>query len=100
MGVAYTLNQDDSFKHLVYDLLYDGKFKNWTLIRLLKYNDDDVTTDLKRARDESDIEEAQEIVDIALHEAKSRQKCLPCSRSKYKNKSFYCMVRSITNKCV
>ena len=36
-GVNWSLNQSDSFKHLVFDVLYDGKFKNWRQIRDLKY---------------------------------------------------------------
>ena len=36
-GVAHALGQDDAFRHLVFDLLFDGKFKNWRQIRQLKY---------------------------------------------------------------
>ena len=28
-GVNWALNQDDNFKALVFDLLYDRKFPNW-----------------------------------------------------------------------
>lgn len=66
-GVNWCLNQDDSFKHLVFDLLYDDKFRNWTKIRDLKYvySNEDALEHLKRARTESDIEDAQELVDDA-----------------------------------
>lgn len=36
-GVAWTLNQNDAFRGLVFDLLFDGKFRNWTQIRDLKH---------------------------------------------------------------
>ena len=64
----WSLNQDDSFKHLVFDLLYDGKFQSWQRIRDLKYvyaNDDAVDL-LRKARDESDVEAAQEEVDNSI----------------------------------
>ena len=35
--VRYALNSDESLKHTVFELLYDGKFKNWRQIRDLKY---------------------------------------------------------------
>lgn len=66
-GVYWSLNQDDSFKHLVYDLLYDGKFQNWNKIRDLKYvyPNEDAMVLLRRARDESDPEAGQELVNDA-----------------------------------
>src|SRR5262249_55028213 len=36
-GVRWSLNQDETFKHLVYDLLYEGKFPSWREIRELKH---------------------------------------------------------------
>ena len=67
-GVNWSLNQDDSFKHLVYDLLYDGKFKNWRQIRNLKYvyENEDAVGVLRKARDEPDVEAAQEEIDDAI----------------------------------
>lgn len=73
-GVAHTLNQDDSFKHLVYDLLYDGKFKNWSQIRLLKHHDDAMHDALQDARREEDIERARDTVEDALADAKLRKR--------------------------
>ena len=67
-GVHWSLNQDDSFKHLVFDLLYDGKFQSWQRIRSLKYvyENEDAVDLLRKARDESDVEAAQEEVDNAI----------------------------------
>jgi len=64
-GVHYSLNQDEPLKHLVYDLLYEGKFRNWNKIRDLKYvaANDEALAFLREARDETDIERAQELVD-------------------------------------
>ncbi len=67
-GVNWSLNQDDSFKHVVLDLLYDGKFQNWRQIRDLKYvyaNEDAVGV-LRKARDETDLGAAREEVDNAI----------------------------------
>ena len=73
-GVAYTLNQDESFKHLVFDLLFQNKFKNWALIRSLRYVDQDVRDRLSNIRELTDIEEAQDIVEDALNDAKARRR--------------------------
>jgi hypothetical protein len=64
-GVHYALNQDDTFKHLVYDLLFEGKFRNWNRIRDLKYvaNNEEALAFLRDARDISDIDRAQDLVD-------------------------------------
>lgn len=67
-GVNWSLNQAESFKHLVFDLLYDGKFQNWRKIRDLNYvyENEDAVGVLRKARDESDVEAAQEEVDNAI----------------------------------
>ena len=72
-GVNWSLNQDDSFKHLVFDLLYDGKVKNWQRIRDLKYvyENEDAVGLLRKARDEPDLEAAQEEVDNAISLARA-----------------------------
>ena len=72
-GVHWSLNQDDSFKHLVYDLLYDDKFQNWTKIRDLKfvYANEDAIAHLRKAREESDVEAAQDMVNDACGLARS-----------------------------
>ena len=72
-GVNWSLNQDDSFKHLVFDLLYDGKFQSWQKIRDLKYvyQNEDAVGVLRKARDELDVEAAQEEVDNAISLART-----------------------------
>ena len=72
-GVFWSLNQDDSFKNLVYDLLYDGKFQNWNKVRDLKYiyENEDAVAYLQRAREETDTAAAQELVHDACGFARS-----------------------------
>jgi hypothetical protein len=72
-GVNHALNQDDAFKHLVYDLLFEGKFSNWNKIRDLKYvaNNEEALTFLKAARDERDIDVAQSLVDDGCSAART-----------------------------
>lgn len=72
-GVNWSLNQDDSFKHMVFDLLYDGKFQNWRQIRDLKYvyQNDDALGVLRKARDERDVTAAQGGVDDAIGMART-----------------------------
>ena len=67
-GVHWSLNQDDSFKHLVFDLLYDGKFQSWQKIRDLKYvyENEDALDLLRKARDEPDLEAGQDEVNNAI----------------------------------
>jgi hypothetical protein len=67
-GVLHSLNQDDGFKKTVFDLLYDGKFRNWNQIRKLKYifENDEAVERLRKARDESDLETAQDLVEEAI----------------------------------
>lgn len=76
-GVAHTLVQDESFKHLVFDLLFQGKIKNWTLIRKLKYLDEDVRQGLIEAlnmevHNETELETAQDKVEETLDAAHAR----------------------------
>ena len=72
-GVYWSLNQDEAFKHLVYDLLYEGKFRNWDKIRDLKYiyPNGEALDYLHKAREENDLESAQDIVDDACGLARS-----------------------------
>jgi hypothetical protein len=71
-GILQTLNDDEGFKSLVYDLLYDDKFKNWAQIRELKsvYNDDDAMLYLREAADLKG-KEAQVKVETAIAMAKA-----------------------------
>lgn len=73
-GVAHTLNQDENYKHLVFDLLFQGKFKNWTLIRRLKFQDQDVREGLTSAREEADLEEARDLIEQVLTDASNRRR--------------------------
>ena len=72
-GVNWSLNQEDSFKHLVFDLLYDDKFQSWQRIRDLKYvyENEDAVGVLRKARDEPDKVAAQEVVDDAISLART-----------------------------
>lgn len=84
-GVAYTLNQDEDFKHLVFDLLYQGKFQNFTLVRALKHYNDDVFEGLSEARAEKDVDVAQKLVKDVLTGAEAnanenRKNALPNTR--------------------
>jgi hypothetical protein len=66
-GVAYAL-QDDAFRHLVFDLLFSGKFRSYTQIRKLRHvhDNEEAKTVLRKARDEADVDTAQDIVDSGL----------------------------------
>ncbi|MFC1678651.1 ParB/Srx family N-terminal domain-containing protein [Elusimicrobiota bacterium] len=73
-GVYHTLGQRETLKKLVFDLLYQGKFKNWRLIRSLKYSDEDTVSELARALEETDLRIAKDLVEDALHGAHARAK--------------------------
>jgi hypothetical protein len=66
--VAYTLNQDDALRHLVFDLLYQGKFSSWRQVRKLKYagDNEEMVEQLRLARDMEDAEDAQDKVEFAM----------------------------------
>jgi hypothetical protein len=72
-GVNYSLNQDEPFKHLVYDLLFEGKFSNWNKIRDLKYvaNNEEALAFLREARDEHNVDRAQSLVDDGCSAART-----------------------------
>ena len=67
-GVNWSLNQDDVFKGLVFDLLYDGKFRNWSQIRDLKhaYQNDECLDLLASARSTPDVKLGRQRVHEAL----------------------------------
>lgn len=73
-GVAHALGQEEGFKHLAYDLLFDGKFRNWRDIRELKriYDNQDAREALTKARDEGDQEFAEEHLENAITIARTR----------------------------
>jgi hypothetical protein len=70
-GVARALDQDEPFKHLVYDLLLQDKIQNFTWVRNLKFYNDEVKDSLRKAREMPDIDQAAEIVETALNAAKA-----------------------------
>jgi hypothetical protein len=67
-GVAWSLNQDEHFRQIVFNLLFDGKFENWRQIRALKYvaESDEARDILARAHREPDVISAQEHVESAI----------------------------------
>lgn len=73
-GVAHTLNQDEPFKHLVFELLFQNKFKNWTIIRNLKHYNEDVRESMIKAREMPDEESASDLVEDKLNEAKAQKR--------------------------
>jgi len=72
-GVLASLNEDDGFTSLVYDLLYDGKFKNWNQIRDLKSvsQNDDALTYFREASEQRNHKEAQRLVETGIALAKA-----------------------------
>ncbi len=71
--VQYALNQDEALKHLAFELLFQGKFKNWTQIRALAFiaRNEEARERLQKARDvqlrtEDDLDDAQEMVQEAI----------------------------------
>jgi hypothetical protein len=73
-GVAYVLEQDPGFKHLVYELMYDGKFQNFRQIRELKriYENQEASELLERARNEENAEVAEEHLKNAMSIARTK----------------------------
>lgn len=72
-GVAHTLGQSDALKQLVFDLLFQGKFKNWRLIRSLRYvpENPEFQEKLAQIRDRTtntpdELEQAQDDVEEVL----------------------------------
>lgn len=66
------LDSDEALKGVVFDLLYDGKFKNFTQIRDLRkvFADEDATTLLLDAATQSDAGMGRELVEQAIATAR------------------------------
>ncbi len=66
--VAYTLGQDDGLRHLVFDLLGQGKFSSWRQVRKLKYagDNEEMVEQLRLARDMTDVDDGLEKVEYAM----------------------------------
>jgi hypothetical protein len=73
-GVAKILSDDEGFKQLVFDLLYAGRFQSWKQIRDLKhvYANEEARTELRRAREAVDGDEAEERIDNAISIARTK----------------------------
>ncbi|EOA04725.1 hypothetical protein HFRIS_011238 [Herbaspirillum frisingense GSF30] len=78
--LGYELGRNPTFKHLVFELLYAGKFKNWRQIRDLIYiMDNQVAIDALHEQAEIEItsvekrEEIQDNVDRAIALGKAKQ---------------------------
>ncbi len=74
-GVAYALRQAEGFKHTVFDLLYDGKFKNWRQIRELKliHDNEEAREELAKARREPDKDLAEDFLENAVVIARTKK---------------------------
>ncbi|MCX7428969.1 MAG: hypothetical protein NTW96_25505 [Planctomycetia bacterium] len=74
-GVANVLKNDDNYRHLVFDLLFQGKFKNWRQIRDLKftYENEEAVDQLREARETPDTEKAEECIDNAISIARTKR---------------------------
>jgi hypothetical protein len=74
-GVAYVLEQNPVFKHLVYELMYDGKFQNFRQIRELKriFENQEASELLERARKEPNQEVAEEHLKNAMSIARTQE---------------------------
>lgn len=80
-GVKWCLDQDQVFRDLVFDLLYEGKFANWRLIRDLRFafQDDEAKERLRSAlavtvppNDREALKAVQQQVEDALTVARSK----------------------------
>jgi ParB-like nuclease family protein len=73
-GVRHTLDQNEELKRLVFDLLHQGKFVNWTLIRHLKYFDNEMHKALAASAAEQEVGVARDEVERILNAAHDNAK--------------------------
>jgi len=76
--VAVTLNQNEPLKHLMFDLLFQDKIKNFTIIRDLKYVNDEIVERLRKLRDKDvrtadDLEAVQDEIEDTLAAARANK---------------------------
>jgi hypothetical protein len=66
------IRQDESFKALIFDLMFDGKFRNWTQLRDMRkvVNNEKAIELVTRAHLEPDRLRAQELISDAVFEAR------------------------------
>lgn len=88
-GVFHTLNQDETLKRTVFDLLFDGKLRNWRIVRWLRFTNEETMAALVRAKGE-EKEIAQDTVEDALATAfhrsrESRDVSAAAANSRIKN---------------
>jgi hypothetical protein len=71
-GVAWTLGQDEALKHLVFDLMYEGKLASWMPIRGLKYvpASAQARSLLQDALAEPNVELAEDLIEAAIKVAR------------------------------
>ncbi|MBX3233521.1 MAG: hypothetical protein KIT84_10995 [Labilithrix sp.] len=74
-GVASALSQSDTLRQTVFDMLFDNKFDNWTKIRPIKHiaTSEEARALLAKAHVEPDIEQAQELLDLAITAANAKR---------------------------
>lgn len=73
-GVSYTLDRDERLKRIVFDLLFQDKVKNWTLIRKLKYASAEDTDQLAKILEMPSSEKAEDEVERILLNAEALSK--------------------------
>lgn len=74
-GVGWVLNNDEAFRGIVFDLLFDGKIENWKQVRDLKhvYASEEARELMAKAHHEPDVETAQGHVESAITIANTKR---------------------------
>lgn len=74
-GVQQALREDEAFRNMVYDLLYEGKFKNWTQIRQLRAvaNNEEARVYMREALETKGVTEGQQKVETAIAVAQTER---------------------------
>lgn len=74
-GVGWTLNNDDGFRGVVFDLLFDGKIESWKEVRALKhvYASEEAGELLAKAHHEPNVEAAHQHVESAITIANTKR---------------------------
>jgi hypothetical protein len=69
------IRQDETFKALVFDLMFDGKFRNWTQLREMRkvVNNEKAIELVTRAHLEPDRLKARELISDAVFEARRNE---------------------------
>lgn len=76
--LAVKLHADPAFKALVFDLMYEGKFRNWSQVRDLKkvVALPGALEKLREAHAQTHLETAQQLIEDAILQARSSDKTL------------------------